>query len=270
MGNANFCIQHMTLRLRLRSTAYPMRAKNFASAALMLVGSVICQAAHSDTLASQREASPVGKGDPSTVTSCWARRGHGMVLQTEDRTCGAASLATLLQLQSTKRWSEKEILAKLPDRNRVSLADLEVVARRLGYRTRLAAVSWQTLSKTTSPVLLYFKSDTPQLMGHFVVLAGVNKSHALILDPSWGRKTYSASQLLARWELAEQSNEKGYILAVLPPVNAPRSAKMQCDYADREHALSVAREAMVATMRLPSSMLFADGRNLSEVENDCR
>jgi uncharacterized protein len=208
--------------------------------------------------------------DITSTTSWWALRGRGMVVQTEDRTCGAASLATLLQLQTGKRWTEKEILELLPDRNRVSLASLETVARGLNFRTRLAAVNWETLTRATSPVLLYFKSDDPQQIGHFVVLSGVNKTHALILDPSWGRKTYSAEQLLARWELAEQNNEKGYILAVLPPANAKRGAKMHCDIANRSHALSVAREATGASLQLPSPQLLAHQDNQIDTTNACK
>lgn len=207
--------------------------------------------------------------DLTATTSWWALRGRGMVVQTEDRTCGAASLATLLQLQTGKRWTEKEIIALLPDRNRVSLASLESVARGLSFRTRLAAVNWDTLTRASSPVLLYFKSDDPQQVGHFVVLAGVNKTHALVLDPSWGRKTYSASQLLARWELAEQNNERGYILAVLPPTSAPRGAKMRCDILNREHALSVAREATGVALGLPSSKPLLHEGHYTEADNAC-
>jgi uncharacterized protein len=216
------------------------------------------------------DASHVGAMDITSTTSWWALRGRGMVVQTQDRTCGAASLATLLQLQTGKRWTEKEILERLQDKNRVSLASLETVARGLNFRTRLAAVNWETLTRATSPILLYFKSDDPQQVGHFVVLSGVNKTHALILDPSWGRKTYSAEQLLARWELAEQNNEKGYILAVLPPADAPRGAKMQCNIANRSHALSVAREATGAALQLPSPQFLAYENNQIDTNDACK
>ncbi|MCA3046347.1 MAG: hypothetical protein ING73_11755 [Rhodocyclaceae bacterium] len=210
------------------------------------------------------------KLEQSATTSWWSLRGRGMVVQTEDTTCGAASLATLLQLQTRKRWTEKEILERLPDRNRVSLASLEGVARGLNFRTRLASVNWETLARATSPVLLYFKSDDPQQVGHFVVLAGVNKTHALVLDPSWGRKTYSAAQLLSRWGLAEQNNEKGYILAVLPPATEPRGVRMQCDIANRSHALSVAQEATGVALQLSLPALLAHGANNVDGENVCK
>lgn len=236
------------------------------SAMFILLGSSAF--AGSDAVASG--AANVSARDIGVTTSWWALRGRGMVVQTEDRTCGAASLATLLQLQTGRRWTEKEILGLLPDRTRVSLADLESVARKLNFRTRIASVNWETLVRAKSPVLLYFKSEDPSQVGHFVVLSGVNQTHALVLDPSWGRKTYSAAQLLARWELPEQNSNRGYILAVLPKGNGSRSAMMECDIANRTHAASVAAEATGISLRSLAPKLFGPDDDYAEKHSSCR
>ena len=142
-----------------------------------------------------------------------------IVKQDKDFSCGAASLATLLNEFYGQSVTE-EALLKAMDKGdlRASFEDMQRALPQFGFRAIGYAASFEQLTRLKMPVVVYLKYRKDD---HFSVLRGIDGDTVWLADPSLGNRTYSRAQFLAMWETraergAESALLKGKVLAVLP------------------------------------------------------
>lgn len=141
-------------------------------------------------------------------------RDFQVVKQDLDYSCGAASLATILNEYYDQTVTEEEILKIMAKEDmRASFDDMASALKELGFRGVGYAVSFEQLTRLKIPVIVYTKHRKDD---HFSVLRGINKDTVWLADPSLGNRTYSQYQFLEMWETRDDSELKGKILAVIP------------------------------------------------------
>jgi predicted double-glycine peptidase len=156
---------------------------------------------------------PTLNGEITTQT--WkSRRDAQVVKQNEDFSCGAASLATLLNGYYGQSLTESQILKDMnkPDMM-ANFEDMARVVNGYGFKAGGVALSYEQLSKLTVPVVVYL-----QVKGndHFSVLRGISPTHVQLADPSMGNRIFSKAQFQEMWETRSDAQLKGKILLVLP------------------------------------------------------
>lgn len=149
-----------------------------------------------------------------SITSWKSLRDEGIVKQDLDYSCGAASLATIINGYYGQAVTEEEILKLMNKEDmRASFEDMAAALSELGFRGVGYAASFEQLKKLKIPVIVYTKHRKND---HFSVLRGVDNNTVLLADPSLGNRTYSKFQFLEMWETRGESSLKGKILAILP------------------------------------------------------
>ena len=148
------------------------------------------------------------------INSWKTMRDTEIVKQDLDYSCGAASLATVLNEYYGLSVTEEEIL-KIMDKEdmRASFDDMANALKELGFRGVGYAASFEQLTKLKIPVIVYTKHRRDD---HFSVLRRINSDTVWLADPSQGNRTYSRYQFLEMWETREDSELKGKILAIIP------------------------------------------------------
>ncbi|WP_010323835.1 C39 family peptidase [Marinobacterium stanieri] len=148
------------------------------------------------------------------VKSWKSLRDARVVKQDLDHSCGAASVATILNAQYSHRVSEADILDAMDKHDmRASFSDMALAVEKLGYRGVGYALSFEQLSKLKVPVIVYTRHRKDD---HFSVLRGISADTVWLADPSLGNRTYSRHQFLKIWETRGDARLKGKILAILP------------------------------------------------------
>lgn len=151
-----------------------------------------------------------------TVKSWKTLRDAGIVKQDLDFSCGAASLATLLNNQYGQNVTE-EVLLKAMDKgdDRASFEDMARALPQFGFRAQGFAASWEQLTRLRVPVIVYVKHRRND---HFSVLRGISHDTVWLADPSLGHRTYSREQFLAMWQTRPDAEDglAGKFLAILP------------------------------------------------------
>lgn len=143
-------------------------------------------------------------------------RDERIVKQDLDYSCGAASLATLLNSYYGQNLTE-EALLKAMDKGygRASFEDMARALPQFGFRAQGFAASWEQLARLKMPVVVYVKHRKND---HFTVLRGISGDTVWLADPSLGNRTYSREQFLAMWQTRSGADDglAGKFLAVLP------------------------------------------------------
>lgn len=152
----------------------------------------------------------------------WKRlRDDRVVKQDLDYSCGAASLATLLNNFYGLDVTEEAIL-KVMDKGdgRASFEDMARAPAQFGFKAQGFAATYEQLARLKMPVIVYVKHRKDD---HFSVLRGIDGETVWLADPSLGNRTYSRSQFLAMWQTRQDRDDglAGKFLAVLP-----RAARM--------------------------------------------
>ncbi|WP_231392238.1 C39 family peptidase [Neisseria meningitidis] len=147
------------------------------------------------------------------VQSWKARRDFNIVKQDLDFSCGAASVATLLNNFYGQTLTEEEVLKKL-DKEQMcaSFEDMRRIMPDLGFEAKGYALSFEQLAQLKIPVIVYLKYRKDD---HFSVLRGIDGNTVLLADPSLGHVSMSRAQFLDAWQTRE-GNLAGKILAVVP------------------------------------------------------
>lgn len=143
-------------------------------------------------------------------------RDNRVVKQNLDYSCGAASLATLLNSYYGQNVTEEALLKAMDKGNsRASFDDMARALTDFGFRAQGFAASWEQLARLKVPVVLYVKHRGND---HFTVLRGISGDVVWLADPSQGNRTYSRDQFLAMWETRSGADDglAGKFLAVLP------------------------------------------------------
>ncbi len=147
------------------------------------------------------------------VQSWKARRDFNIVKQDLDFSCGAASVATLLNNFYGQTLTEEEVLEKLDkEQMRASFEDMRRIMPDLGFEAKGYALSFEQLAQLKIPVIVYLKYRKDD---HFSVLRGIDGNTVLLADPSLGHVSMSRAQFLDAWQTRE-GNLAGKILAVVP------------------------------------------------------
>ncbi len=147
------------------------------------------------------------------VQSWKERRDFNIVKQDLDFSCGAASVATLLNNFYGQTLTEEEVLKKL-DKEQMcaSFEDMRRIMPDLGFEAKGYALSFEQLAQLKIPVIVYLKYRKDD---HFSVLRGIDGNTVLLADPSLGHVSMSRAQFLDAWQTRE-GNLAGKILAVVP------------------------------------------------------
>lgn len=166
-----------------------------------------------------------------SVRSWKTLRDEGIVKQDLDYSCGAASLATLLNAFYGQNVTEKQLLDAMDiGDGRASFADMARALPQFGFRAQGFAASWEQLTQLRMPVVVYVEHRRVE---HFSVLRGISGNTVWLADPSLGNRTYSREQFLAMWQTRRNpanAEQEGKFLAVLP---ATAEARVQGDYFTR-------------------------------------
>lgn len=140
-----------------------------------------------------------------------------IVKQDLDYSCGAASLATLLNEFYGQSVTEEALLTAIGKGDlRASFEDMQRALPQFGFKAQGFAASYEQLTKLQAPVVVYLKHRNDE---HFSVLRGINENTVWLADPSVGNRTYSKAQFLNLWQTrSDKGNAKlvGRFLAVLP------------------------------------------------------
>ena len=152
-----------------------------------------------------------------------AQRTDSTILQHQDFTCGAASLATLLTYYWGRPTTEAEALGTLKQRytekqiaaisqNGMSFDDLIFMAGHFGFSGEGAKVPLDQLADLSGPVIVHLDKGS---LKHFVVLRKVGDDVYYVADPVVGQLTMN------RYEFSEQYTGNALAVwkvdAALPP-----------------------------------------------------
>ena len=128
-------------------------------------------------------------------------RNQGMIRQGYEESCGAASMATLINNLDFNNISEQDVLEQMKDKNNVfntnmvSFKQLQDAATKLGYESKGYQISREPLNKLNIPVLVKIEND-PRYP-HFVVVINHPGDFITVLDPSFGKYISSKNEFLA-------------------------------------------------------------------------
>ncbi|MCL7930877.1 C39 family peptidase [Halomonas llamarensis] len=162
------------------------------------------------------------------ITSWKSLRDSEVVKQDLDASCGAASVATILNEHYGQSITEEEVLdamGVLDDENEDGMASFDDLANALtefGFRGVGYAASFNQLTQLKIPTIVYTKHRKND---HFSVLRGIDDDTVWLADPSLGNRTYSKYQFLDMWETRDDSVLKGKILAIVPLDEGTQSAE---------------------------------------------
>jgi predicted double-glycine peptidase len=133
------------------------------------------------------------------VKSWKTLRDEQIVKQDLDYSCGAASMATLLNSFYGQNVTEEALLKAMDiGDGRASFEDMAKALPQFGFRAQGFAASWDQLTRLKLPVIVYVKHRKND---HFSVLRGINQDTVLLADPSLGNRTYSRPVVSQRFHI---------------------------------------------------------------------
>lgn len=139
-------------------------------------------------------------------------KNENFIRQNYEESCGAASLANVINFHSLKQFNEKEILEFLQQKtDMLSFAELKGVAMKMGYESEGFILTRAHLDEINTPLLVKIEND-PRFP-HFVVVLNFKGDFVRILDPNFGTYTASKKEFFSVWD---KDKEGGYALIILP------------------------------------------------------
>lgn len=158
----------------------------------------------------------------NTVKSWTEIRDHKTIKQTLDISCGAASVATVLNYYYGEDTSESDILDHFPEGvERVTMRHLINAVELEGHRSVAITATYEDLTNLKTPVIVYINHKN---IDHFTVVSGVSSRIIKTSDSSLGNVFYTKNDFQKKWELFKDKNGNavGKILAILPSVSTPK------------------------------------------------
>lgn len=130
-----------------------------------------------------------------------------IVAQKYDFSCGAASVATLVNGFFGEHYSELELLKMVQARYSseewekkrkigLSFDDLVYMASKIGYQAEGAVIGLSGLLQIKGPVIVHLDKGSFQ---HFSVFRGTKDGAILLADPIGGHTQYSPAQFVAQY-----------------------------------------------------------------------
>lgn len=144
------------------------------------------------------------------------RNGHA-IRQNYEQSCGAAALATLINLLDSKSLNELDILKLLYDNPKtlntdmLSFFELEQALKKMGYESKAFRINKPHLENFNFPILAKIEDD-PRFP-HFVVIINHTGDFITIMDPSYGTYISSKREFYRLWDMHDSG---GYVLVVMP------------------------------------------------------
>lgn len=155
-----------------------------------------------------------------------AVRDERIVKQDLDYSCGAASLATLLNAYYGHAVTEQDLLQAMDKQDgRANFDDMARALAGRGFKAQGFAASWEQLVQLKMPVVVYLKHRKDD---HFSVLRGISADAVWLADSALGNRTYSREQFLEMWNTrADKADAElgGKFLAVLPDGNGAQARR---------------------------------------------
>lgn len=138
------------------------------------------------------------------VVSLREARYRNVIPQKYDLSCGAASLATILNFFYNHRVDEVDIIKHILEHGDApeirakgfSLLDLKTYALKQGFLADGYKVDLTKLRQLKVPVIILFKSGS---YSHFVVLKGIMHGNAYIADPAYGNRSMPIETFKENW-----------------------------------------------------------------------
>ncbi len=152
------------------------------------------------------------------VRSWMSIRSQGVVLQELDMSCGAASIAMVLDRLYGQRISEEKVLEVMETGPlAATVSEMVKAIDALGYQGKAVALDFATLATIKTPVILFIRSSLSKLdIGHFVVLERVTEDGVVYRDPTFGNRVIDVSTFRSYWETREDPRLPGLAIAILP------------------------------------------------------
>jgi len=194
---------------------------------------------------------PSLSGSVSVSVKSWkAMRDARIVKQGLDYSCGAASLATLLNEYYGQTVTEKDLLQVMSiGAVRSSFEDMHRTLRAFEFRGIGVAVNYDQLVKLKMPAVIYLEHRKNE---HFSVLRGIDSDTVWLADSSQGNRTYSRAQFIAMWNTRD-AELNGKILLVFPSNDEVRAKEgFFTKTPKRQTALPVGR-----LRAMPGNILFS-------------
>lgn len=156
------------------------------------------------------------------VRDWYSMQGEGVVKQDYDYSCGAASLATILNSYYGMNLSELQLLdAMEQEDDKASFAELSKVLKLYDFKGVGLALSFEQLQSIQVPPVVYLEHRGQP---HFSVLKGIGSDGRVALaDPAWGNRILLKSQFMKMWRTRNHETLVGKVLVVIPNNAAPAS-----------------------------------------------
>jgi len=135
------------------------------------------------------------------------------VRQMDGSDCGAASLATIARHHGLQFGLQAMRDLAGTDRVGTNLLGLIQAAERIGFTAKAVKGPYAALAQAPLPAVAHVQ--TPEGLGHFVVLYRAGKKSVVIADPAKGVQTLPREEFSRRWT--------GYLLLMTPDETRPAS-----------------------------------------------
>lgn len=137
-----------------------------------------------------------------------------VIRQNYEQSCGASSLATMINVIDDENLSEFDVLKLMSEQelqtDMVSFADLETVLAKLGYENKSYKINKENLDKLVNIPMIVKIEDDPRFP-HFIVIIKHKGDFLEILDPSHGEYISSKREFLRLWD---KEGKGGFALLV--------------------------------------------------------
>lgn len=139
-----------------------------------------------------------------------------VIRQNYEESCGAASLATLINILDDSNLTELDLLKAMSGQqlytDMVSFADLNDAVKKLGFQSKSYKIDRKILESIMSVPILVKIEDDPRFP-HFVVIINHKGNYLQIFDPSYGEYISSKREFYSIWD---RYNKGGFALIINP------------------------------------------------------
>ncbi|EAJ1957376.1 peptidase C39 [Campylobacter upsaliensis] len=160
-----------------------------------------------------------------------------VIRQNYEESCGAASLATLINILDDSNLTELDLLKAMSGQqlytNMVSFADLNDAVKKLGFQSKSYKIDRKILESIISVPILVKIEDDPRFP-HFVVIINHKGNYLQIFDPSYGEYISSKREFYSVWD---RYNKGGFALIINPKkqlkdykLNLPKSLNFEIEH----------------------------------------
>lgn len=156
------------------------------------------------------------------IQSWKSQRDKGIVKQKLDFSCGAASLATILQQHYALDINEAKLIDLIGLKDLFSFTDLAIISEELGFKGVAIALDFNMLKQLKIPAILYINYHDNE---HFSVIRAANEHYVWLGDPSWGNIKMSSNKFRSYWETRDDKKSPGKILLIIPQNISEKKAK---------------------------------------------